>query len=101
MIKRERFSALFMHSTRTVRIALFWVSIAMLISVFGSGCSSSKAPEKPKQDPFSGEQFTGWKVFSYEDVKILYQPGHPQEGSFPQVAKGYGIQRSPNRAMPR
>ena len=89
MIKRKRISALFTLSIRPVRVTLLWVLIAPLLAVFWAGCSSSPPPEKPEPDIFSGEQFTGWKVYTYENVEILYQPGHPQEGSFPQVAKGY------------
>ncbi len=70
-------------------MSLFWASIALLLVILLSGCSSSPPPEEPKPDIFSSEQFTGWKVYTFENVKILYQPGHPQESSFAQVAKGY------------
>ena len=89
MIAEKRFSALFTPSIRKVPIALFLVVLAATFAGILAGCSSSPPPEKPKPDIFSNAKFSGWQLFTYQNVEILHQPGHPQEASFPQVAKGY------------
>jgi hypothetical protein len=66
----------------SVKIA--FLVLFILVAVL-TACSSQ--PEEP--DPFDDPKYEGWKVYTYQNVKILYQPGHPQEAGFEQVAAGY------------
>jgi hypothetical protein len=88
MIMHARFSPLFTRLTQPVRIALFLALSAVLAVLVDVGCASSEKQSKPT-DIFAEKQFEGWQFYTYENVKIFYPPNHPQESSFPEVAKGY------------
>lgn len=68
------------HNQALLLACFSLLTLAVLIA-----CSSQ--PEKT--DIFDDPKFEGWKVYEYENVKILYAPGHPQEPGFESVAAGY------------
>jgi hypothetical protein len=69
--------------------------VLMLCFVLPSGCSKSPETPKGKLEKLQGlEEYKGWKIYSYDRVKILYPENHPQEPYFKSICEGY--ERSAN-----
>ena len=62
-------------------IALLTIAFALHIS----GCSKGKERDRYLLD----EKYRDWKIYTYQNVKIIYPPGHVLEGKFQDVAKNY------------
>jgi hypothetical protein len=68
---------------------LFWVllTVTTLVAVF-SGCQKEGSDSKKgaaKADP----RYADWKSCTYQNIKIMYPPGHPQESTMTTMAAGY------------
>ncbi len=69
---------------RPLRGSLSAIFLLLMVAII-LGCSGQ--PEEV--DIFDEPRFEGWKVYNYENFRILYAPGHPQEPGFEQLAAGY------------
>ncbi len=75
----------FCHMRQSLRASHSLVLGVLIAAILLISCSGS--PEK--KDIFDDPKYEGWQLYKYENIKILYQPGHPQVAGFEQIAKGY------------
>jgi len=54
----------------------------------GFGCKGQSEPPS-KAGPTIDPRYINWKTFNYENVRIIYPPGHPQESTLTNMAEAY------------
>jgi len=67
----------------------------LLATVVIAGCAMAsigckeKSQETPKPAPVADTRYTDWKTFNFQNIRILYPPGHPLESTLVSMAEGY------------
>jgi hypothetical protein len=72
------------HLGRFVAVAAF------VIVVVAISDSCQKSEDKPSEKATAVDnRFVDWKTFTFQNIKIVYPAGHPQENTFTSMAEAY------------
>jgi hypothetical protein len=62
--------------------------VALGCAGVGLGCKG-QIKTAPQAEPTVDSRYANWITFTYQNIKIIYPPGHPQESTFTTMAAGY------------
>ncbi len=68
---------------------IIMLALAIVTSLFAVGCSQKEEETSQETSSQTDDPYAGWKTFTYQNIKIIYPPGHPLEYTLSDMAKGY------------